>query len=234
MSEVRDTFFELLVPSIEEKGYAFKNSKKNFVLEQGEIISTIDFNWDGRGGTTYLNHISGTIYLAYIHKALKSILNYKQTYPIFSKFGNGGHFDKTIPQMYSQELVDLANNMAFKKMAAMTFEEKYPALKIQKTVNRALEIISNEIIPNNQSMNSEQKLLDFVTNNVEVKLNQIDTHNINWQLLIIKIMCKKMKIEEPKFVSDINIFTNKSIDDLWNMQEFEFDKMEERFKNLKF
>ena len=85
-----------------------------------------------------------------------------------------------------------------------------------------------------KTLYSEQKLLDYIIENLLIRLNEIDTHNINWQLLIIKIICKKLKIDEPKFVSEINIFTNKSLDDLWNMQDFEFDKMEERFNNLKF
>ncbi len=233
MSEAREKFYELLIPKIEAEGYTFKKSKMSFVFEEGNIISSIDFNWDGRGGTTYLTNVSGALCISYVNKALKIVLNYKHPYPIFSKFGSGNHFDQTIPQMYSQQLIDLANNMAFKKMAAMTFEEKYPLERIQKAVNRVTEIIVNEVIPKNQSMNTEQKLLDFIIKNILERLNQIDTHNIMWEILIVKIICKKMKIDEPQFVSDINIFTNKSMDDLWNMQDFEFDKMEERFNNLK-
>lgn len=234
MSEARDQFFELLAPKIEEKGYTFKKSKKNFILEEGNIISTIDFNWDGRGGTTYLNHVCGIIYIDYINKALKTILNYKHHYPLFFTNGKGTIFDKRIPQMYSLELINLANDMAFKKMAAMPFEEKYPTKKIENCANRVTEIITTEVIPINESMNSEQKILDFKIESALAKLNEMDTHNTMYEILIIKIMCKKMKINEPQFITDINAFTNKSIDDLWNMQEFEFDKMEERFNNLKF
>ena len=66
------------------------------------------------------------------------------------------------------------------------------------------------------------------------RLNEIDTHNIMWDLLIIKIMSKKLNVLEPKFVTDINIFTNNSIDDLWNIQEYDFENMEAEFNNLKF
>ena len=55
-----------------------------------------------------------------------------------------------------------------------------------------------------------------------------------WDLLIIKIMSKKLNVLEPKFVTDINIFTNNSIDDLWNIQEYDFENMEAEFNNLKF
>jgi hypothetical protein len=233
MSEARDKFYELLAPAIEAKGYVFKKSKKQFVLTNGEAICTINFSWDGRGGTTYLNHINGEISFIYLSKALITVNNLKG-YPIFYKGTSGGHFDETIPQMYSKELFALTRDMAFKKMSAMSFEEKYPLVNIQRTVDRVKEIIETEIIPIHQEMSNEKKILNLKINNLLEKLNEIDTDIIMWDILIIKIMSKKMKLEEPKFIKDIKIFTNKSIDPSWNMQLFEFDKMEEKFNNLKF
>lgn len=232
MSEAKDKFFELLVPGIEAKGYTFKKSKGQFTLSNGEAICTIEFNWDGRGGITFLNHISGSISFTYLSKALETI-NKSGKYPIFKQGTSGGLFDKSIPQMYSKALIDLANNMAFKKMAVMIFEEKYPLNNIKQTVKRAEEIIVTEIIPSQQAMADERKILDFKIEALLKKLNEIDTHNIMWQVLIIKIMSKKLKLEEPQFIKDIKIFTNNTIDDLWNMQDYEFDKMEDRFNNLK-
>lgn len=234
MSEARDKFFEILSPAINRSGFVFKKSKMNFVLQEGEIISNIDFNWDGRGGLTYLNHILGAIYISYINKTFKILLNYKHPYPMFTTFGKGQHFDDRIPQMYSPELLNLANNMAFKNMAALTFEEKYPMDNIRKSVNSALKIITGEIIPELSTKKLEQQLLDFRINKLTEKLNLIETHNIMWEVLIVKIMCKKMKLIEPKFVTDIQIFTNKSIDDLWNMQDYDFENMEAKFNQLVF
>lgn len=233
MSEARDKFFELLAPIIEAKGYTFKKSKKNFIVQYGEAICTIDFNWDGRGGTTYLNHFSCSISFNYLSKALQ-IVNNLGKYPIFYKGTSGGFFDTSIPQMYSKALVELVNNMAFKKMSAMSFEEKYPLENIQRTVKKTAEIIIEELIPIHQSMADDKKILDYKIENLLIKLNKIDTQNMMWDILIIKIISKKLKIEEPQFIMDIKIFSNNTIDDLWNMQLFDFHTMEEKFNNLKF
>jgi hypothetical protein len=233
MSEARDKFFELLQPEIESTGYVFKKSKKQFIEIEGEAACTIDFSWDGRGGTTYLNYISGEISFKYIADALWTITGLK-SYPIYLQGVSGGYLDGSICQMFSKELLKLANNMNFKEMSKMSFEEKYPIGNIQRTVNWAKNFIYKEIIPNQNEMAFEQKLLDFKIDNLSAKLKEIDTHNVMCDVLIIKIICKKMKIDEPKFIKDIEIFTNQSIDDLWNMQSYEFDKMEEKFNNLKF
>jgi hypothetical protein len=233
MSEVRDLFFELLSPKVEAFGYTFKKSKKYFELVQGDIQLRIDFSWDGRGGTTYLNHVTGNIWLPYVNKAIKQLFNYG-VYPIYWQLQNGGHFDASIPQMYSKQLQILANNMDFKKMAAMTFEEKYPIENIKKTVDRAYEIILNELIPRNSSMADERNLLDHRIQISKAKFDTLDFHNSLFELMVLKIMCKKMKVNEPKWVSDIKVFTNKSIDEQWNMQDFDFENMEEKFNNLKF
>jgi hypothetical protein len=233
MSEARDKFYELLAPHIEAKGYLYKKSKNQFVLTNGEAICTINFSWDGRGGTTYLNHINGEISFAYLAKALTAVTTLKG-YPIFYKGTSGGHFDETIPQMYSKELFALTRDMAFKKMAAMSFEEKYPLVNIQRTVDKVKEIIFSEILPVHKEMAFEEKILNLKIERLLARLNELDTHNIMWDILIIKIMSKKMKIEEPQFVKDIKIFTNQSMDDLWNMQLYEFEKMEDKFNKLKF
>lgn len=234
MSEARNKFFEALRKIIEPTGYVFQKTKKKFTLSEEPINFSIMFNWDGRGGLTYLNNVSGLIEINYVNKALKTVLNYKFPYPVSGQMMGGGFFDETIPQMYSRNLLELANNMAFKKMAAMPFDEKYPPEKITKMVDRVAEIITAEVIPNNQKFNSEQKLLDNLIESVLTKLNAVDTHNTLTTIFVIKVMCKKMKISEPTFVSGIRIFTNQSIDDLWNMQNFDLDKMEEKFNNLKF
>jgi hypothetical protein len=233
MSEVRDLFFELLRPKVEALGYTFKKSKKHFELVQGDLQLRIDFSWDGRGGTTYLNHVTGNIWLIYVNKAIKQLFNYG-VYPIFWQLQNSEYFDSSIPQMYSKQLMLLANIMDFKKMAAMTFEEKYPLEKIKKTVDRAYEIILNELIPKNFFMADEEKLLKHRIQISKAKFDNLDFHNSLFELMVVKIMCKKMNVNEPKWVSDIKVFTNKSIDEQWNMQDFDFDKMEEKFNNLKF
>ncbi len=233
MSQARDTFYELLSPKLESLGYVFNKSKFNFSKSLNNLNCSIEFSWDGRGGTTYLNHVGIKISCLYVAKSLKVLVNTKD-YPFYWRLTSGGHFDDRIPQMYSQELMKLGNDMAFKKMAAMSFEEKYPLEKIKKTVTVVQEIITSEIVPCHNEMADEHKILQFKIDNLLTKLNDLDTHNIMWEILIIKIMSKKLNIAYPKFVSDITIFSNSTIDDLWNMQDYDFENMEAKFNNLKF
>ena len=233
MSQARDTFFEILCPKIESFGYVYNKSKCNFSKSLNNLNCSIEFSWDGRGGTTYLNHVGMKISCLYVAKSIKLLLNVKD-YPFYWQSTIGGHFDDRIPQMYSMKLMKLGNDMAFKKMAAMSFEEKYPLEKIKKTVQVVQEIITSEIVTCHNEMADEYKIIQFKIDNLVAKLNDLDTHNIMWEILIIKIMSKKLNIPEPTFVSDINIFTNKSIDDLWNMQDYDFENMEAKFNQLKF
>ncbi len=233
MCQARDTFFEILCPNIEPFGYVYNKSKRYFSKPLNNLNCSIEFSWDGRGGTTYLNHVGTKISCLYVAKSIKLLLNVKD-YPFYWRKTSGGHFDDRIPQMYSAELIKLGNDMAFKKMAAMSFEEKYPLEKIKKTVTVVQEIITSEVIPIHNEMADEYKILQFKIDALLEKLNDLDTHNIMWEILIIKIMSKKLNIPEPKFVSDITIFSNKTIDDLWNMQDYDFENMEAKFNQLKF
>ena len=233
MSQARDKFYELLSPKLESLGYVFNKSKFNFSKALNNLTCSIEFNWNGRGGTTYLNHVGTKISCVYVAKSIKLLLNVKD-YPFYWRNTSGGHFDDRIPQMYSQELMKLGNDMAFKKMAAMSFEEKYPLEKIKKTVEVVQEIITSEVISSHNEMADEIKILQYKIDNLVAKLNDLDTHNIMWEILIIKIMSKKLNISEPTFASDITIFSNKTIDDLWNMQDYDFENMEAKFNQLKF
>ena len=42
-------------------------------------------------------------------------------------------------------------------------------------------------------------------------------------------MCKKLKINEPPLIKEIDLFTKDSIDSHWNMQLIEFETLENRF-----
>jgi hypothetical protein len=227
MSQARDIFFDLLSPDMVKLGYAFKKSKYKFVKTEGDLELEIVFNWDGRGGVTLLNTVLGYVSMPYIKKSSKQFLAYELDLWYISP-SKACTYDKRIPPMYSKALLDLANNMAFKQMSLMPFEEKYPAVRIQNTVNAVKTIIQNEILPFHQSISMEQILnakIDIIKN----RLQQNDTHNLLGEVTVVKLMCKKMGIAEPDFIKDINIFTNQSIDDAWNMQHHDFDNMEARF-----
>ena len=232
MSQAKDIFFELLKPDIEALGYTFKKGKSNFVKAIGDLNYQIDFNWDGRGGTTYLNYVSGSVVMPCIGKASKQFLAY--ALDIWQHYrGSFTLYDNTIPPMYSKELLDLANDMAFKKMAEMPFGKKYPMVRIQNSVNVVKNIIITEIIPYHQSITSAEQILFAKIDLLENRIKENDANNLINEIFVIKLMCKKLKIKEPDFIQPIDIYSNKTIDVSWNMQAHEFDKIEERFNNLK-
>ena len=232
MSQAKDIFFEILKPEIEKLGYKFKKSNSKFIKSIGDLSYQIDFNWDGRGGTTCLNYVSGSISLPFLKKASKQFLAYELDIWHFYR-GSFTIYDETIPTMYSKELLDLANNMAFKKMSEMPFETKYPINRIENSANVVKKIILTEIIPYHQSVTSIEQILNQNIETVQNRLKENDTHNLIGTIFVIKLICKKLKISEPDFIKPIDIYSNKSIDDLWNIQQHEFEKIESRFNDLK-
>ena len=232
MSQAKNVFFELLTPAIEELGYKFKKGKSNFVKSIGDLDYQINFNWDGRGGTTYLNYTSGDITMPCIKKASKQFLAHELDiwFHYRSEFGI---CDKRIPPMYSKELLDLANDMSFKKMSVMPFEKKYPMVRIENSARIVKDIIINEIIPYHKSVTSVEQILDEVIKKVQNKLQNDDTHNLIREIFVIKLICKRLKMSEPDFIQPIDIYSNQTKDVSWNMQQHEFDKIAERFNSLK-
>ena len=73
MSVAKDIFYEMLTPDIEKLGYIFKKSKTQYVKSVGALDYQIDFSWDGRGGLTFLNCVTGQISMPFIKKASKKI-----------------------------------------------------------------------------------------------------------------------------------------------------------------
>ena len=233
MSQARDKFYEILCNSIVKEGYQFKKSKGDFEKVNCGIKYSIQFSWDGRGGTTYLNGFTGLVSLHELGKITKKLLAYElPMYIAQPRVTNNQKYP--FIQMSSRKLIELANNMKFKEMAALPFEEKYPIANIQKMAEVTESYIKNEIIPFHNSFIDEKQILDEYIVHAEKKYIEQDFHNISFFVFPIKLMCKKLGIEEPDFIKKIDLFTNKSIDDLWNMQNHDFENLEEKFNNIKF
>jgi hypothetical protein len=232
MSRAKDIFYELLTPEIEPLGFSFKKSATKYIKSDNILDYEIYFSWDGRGGLTFLNYVSGMVSMPWIRKSSKLLLGTELDlwYRIPNSFCT---YDERIPPMYSKELLDLANSMSFKKMASMPFEEKYPLERIKKSVLACKNIIINEIIPFHNSIISVEQILSHFIEEVKKRIETKDTHNLVSSILKIKLLCKKLGKLEPDFIQEINVFSNKTFDDLWNMQDYEYDKIEERFENLK-
>ena len=89
-------------------------------------------------------------------------------------------------------------------------------------------------MPYHNAINSVQQILTEKIETVKTRLDEHDTYNLIGTVFTIKLMCKKLKLDEPDFIQSIDVFSNNSIDDLWNMQHHEFGKLEGRFKKLDF
>jgi hypothetical protein len=234
MSQASDIFYDLLKPEIVNLGFQYKKGKKNaFEKKVDELTLSIYFSWDGRGGTTFLNFVSGCISVPYVKKASAKFTSLEYSADIWPT-SNLCPVDLKIPQMYSKELIQLANNMAFKKMSALPFEEKYPMVKITNTVAFAKKQIVENIIPFHALYSTDDQILNHYIQLAKDQFNKKDFYNLFYYVIPIKVISKKLKIVEPDFVQNINIFTNKSIDELWNIQDHDFDNMEANFNALKF
>lgn len=233
MSLAKDKFFELLVPHIEALGYTFKKSKGSFEKVRGDLNYDILFSWDGRGGTTYLNNVMGKVHIPAIAKAIKKLIAIQyEAYVWQGKKMSKSEFK--IPQMYTRQLIELANMMRFKEMAAMPFEEKYPIENIKKTVEVVHQQIIQEIIPFHNTVHSEIDILNWYIQKALVQIDSKDYHNIFSFAFPIKMMCKKLRIDEPPFIKAIDFFTNDSMDILWNNQSIDFNSLKARYDAIVF
>jgi hypothetical protein len=145
MSEVREKFYEFFVPKMEEKGFTFKKSAGKFIKTQGILQHTIHFKWDGRGGVSIIDGIDYFVNEPVVGKSSKRPFDAHdfdrypiKTIPLIDENGK-----LIIPVMYTQAVLDLANNMNFRALAKIPFEEKYPIIRIQNCVNK-IEILLND------------------------------------------------------------------------------------------
>lgn len=231
MSQAKDIFFELITPKMEEFGFQFKKSKSCFEKTKGDLFFSIMFSWDGRGGTTYLNNVSSKVHIPKILKAARALTNIGFEACIWQE--NPITSNNFIPQMYSKKLIELANLMRFKEMSAMPFEEKYPIEKIRNTANIALKIVIDDLLPLQSIINNENDILDWYLMKAKEQLERNEINNISYYAFPIKLMCKKLKINEPPLIKEIDLFTKDSIDSHWNMQLIEFETLENRFSKYK-
>lgn len=231
MSQAKDIFFELITPKMEEFGFQFKKSKSCFEKTKGDLFFSIMFSWDGRGGTTYLNNVSSKVHIPKILKAARALTNIGFEACIWQE--NPITSNNFIPQMYSKKLIELANLMRFKEMSAMPFEEKYPIEKIRNTANIALKIVIDDLLPLQSIINNENDILDWYLMKAKEQLERNELNNISYYAFPIKLMCKKLKINEPPLIKEIDLFTKDSIDSHWNMQLIEFETLENRFSKYK-
>jgi hypothetical protein len=233
MSEVRKTFLDLLHTRIAGEGYSLNKSTGVFEKKRNELLLSLVLSWDGRGGLTFINGVDGQVSVPYVGVASKKLIASVFDARIFHRPTDDAA-ERRFPQMYSKELLELANGMKFKEMAAMSFESKYPRSSIERAVDYAARYIKEEVIPFHGAFNSDLDVLENYVRAAEKQLAQGDHHNLFHWVFPIKLICKKNGIPEPTFIQRINIFTDRSIDDLWNMQSYDHAQLEQRFNTCTF
>ncbi len=230
MSQQKDIFFQLFTPTLERLGYVFKKSKGHFIKTIGDLDYLINFSWDGRGGATHLDSVSGQISMPSIKKASKKIIG--REWDIWYWI-NYKHHDDRIPRMYSDEMAILFRDVNLRKMAEMPFEQKYPFEKIEKMADVAERIITNEIIPELDKITSAHQILAIKIEAIKNRIAQNDLHNFLYLVFTVKLLCKKLNLEVPDFIKEINLSSNQTVDSQWNMQDYDFEGIEEKILNYK-
>lgn len=234
MSEVKDKFYELFTPKMEVKGFTFKKSAGNFIKIQGDLQYTIHFKWDGRGGTSMIDWIDYFVTEPSIEKAYKKLTGtsgfaWHQHYNIPLMDVNG---KLNIPVMYTQVVLDLANNMNFKALAQIPFEEKYPIARIQNCVNRVETLLNDNAFPFFEKYTTELKVYEVLCKSLNETENLEDTaSNL---ILSIKIYAKKLGLPEPERLKDYEHHITQLKESYGYMNKVDFDTLEERLANYKF
>jgi hypothetical protein len=149
MSEVREKFYNLFTPKMEAKGFTFKKSAGKFIKIQGNLLYNIHFKWDGRGGVSIIDGIHYFVTEPIVGKSSKRPFDEHdfdrypiKTIPLIDENGK-----LTIPVMYTQAVLDLANNMNFRALPKIPFEEKYPIVRIQNCANRVETLLNENVFP---------------------------------------------------------------------------------------
>jgi hypothetical protein len=169
MSEVKDKFYEILVPKIEAIGFQFKKSKTSFVKVENGLEYLINFHWDGRGGTTMLDLVELEINDIDIQKELKKRTKRNGLPHVYTAFGYIGYQTNIvkIPVMYSKKTLDLANNMNFRALSQMPQDEKYPPERILNSANFVENLILTRVMPFFDSFQNKNDIFNHLSEQVK-------------------------------------------------------------------
>jgi hypothetical protein len=143
MSQVKDDFFALLSPNLEQDGFKYLKAQNAFRKDAGDISYKISFKFDGRGGLVMIDWIDYTI-LGIKDKKKPNGVNDNLFLTNQIHFYQGSNIP-FIPVMYSKQALEAANEMNLRKLAAIPYEEKYPRIKIENCVNKVLEMYRTTI-----------------------------------------------------------------------------------------
>jgi hypothetical protein len=245
MSQAKTDLIAILIPFFEKEGYKFGKSKNEFTKIENEIAYQFSLSFDGRGGLTMVNNIHFSTKVVDIEKAMKKIMNYP--HPIWF-FGKGINYWEdmskplTIPTMHSQKALDVANTMNMKALAAIPYEEKYPKARIENCAKKMTELYSERIIPFFDEFKNFQSIYDLFLNENPQK-GEYNLLNLDpkypemynkFNLLFIKLLSKKMKVEEPKIVKRFPNFIQDLISSNVYLENINPETLKNQIENYQF
>jgi hypothetical protein len=143
MSQVKEDFFALLSPHLEQDGFKYLKAQNAFRKDMDDISYKISFKFDGRGGLVMIDWIDYTISGIKDKKKPNGVNDdLFLTNQIHCYQGSNIPF---IPVMYSKQALEVANEMNLRKLGAIPYEEKYTRVKIENCVNEVLEMYKTTI-----------------------------------------------------------------------------------------
>jgi hypothetical protein len=232
MSEVKDKFYDILVPKIEAIGFQYKKSKSAFLKVEKELDYQIKFHWDGRGGTSILSSLEVTVNNSVVQKAEKVLTGSGNLDAVFTGFGYSTPQTVKIPVMYSRKTLDLANSMNFKELAKLTFEEKYPFDRILASVNFVEDLIKLQVLPFFEGYKTDADIYKSLRERLKKE------QNIDWVshhfVLLIKLYAKKTGLPEPHELKNYLRFQERFKESFGDMNKVDFDTLEERITACSF
>ena len=258
MSEIKDTFYELLRPSLEAKGFEFKKSKEQFIKIENDVHHRLQFRWDGRGGASHLDEIIAIIYSIPVAKAYSVITGLKgdghnwhllngenSTYYMDNQGDiptliNGQITDWThskmyyqIPPMLSPVAQQFFGDMNLREMKTITFEEKYPIEKIKNCVDKVEKLLEKKLLNFIDENDFETKIFDSLI----TKFNQNIESNADYCCslsVLIKLYSKKLNVKtNVKFPSDADIISHYK-NRFGYLENVNFDQIFSKIDNYKF
>lgn len=167
MSEVKDKFYEILVPKIEIYGFEYKKSKTAFAKIENGLEYQINFRWDGRGGTTMMDAVEVYVSDVAIQQAIKKRTKRNGLPHVMSGWGYIAANNVKIPVMYSRAALDLANNMNFKGLSQMPQDDKYPPERILNSTKFVEDLIVNHVFPFFEKFKNSADIYNYLLKQVD-------------------------------------------------------------------
>jgi hypothetical protein len=232
MSEVKDKFYEILVPKIEAIGFQYKKSKSAFLKLENELEYQINFRWDGRGGTSMLDTVSVTVNNLMVQKMEKKLTGSGSSNAVYSGYGYCTTHAVKIPVMYSRKALDIANTMNFKELAKLTFDEKYPPQHILASANFVENLIKTQVMSFFEGYKNDTDIYNRLCEQLkkEENLDWVSHHLV----LLIKLYAKKTGLAEPVELQNYLRFQERFKESFGYMNKVDFDTLEARMEAFSF